>query len=162
MLHTTNILVNFLSTKMIIVLSLIFFLFIRRKRSQKMAAKQPVSQSSAKSDDHVNTHVSYTVDASTPSEDPAITYSDDEPDIDDPHNDFTYIVTWRDAKNYKLRFGKYKGQSLAVMITKRKKREYLRYLSNWKELRPSTKSHIDAALLHYKHLNDLYQKIKQG
>lgn len=89
-----------------------------------------------------------------------VVFSDDEPDIDDPSADFTFIVPWRDARVYTLAFGKYKGENLQTMISTRERRSYLRYLCKWKEIRPSTKSNIEAALKHYDHLHTLYKNYK--
>lgn len=58
-------------------------------------------------------------------------------------------VTWTEAQQFKLRFGKYKGTSLERMVTVPKRRAYLRYLMKWDELRPYTKNNIAAALKYY-------------
>lgn len=91
---------------------------------------------------------------------PVVVFSDDEPDLDDPNSNFSYIISWREAKDYKLPFGKHKGTVLRDMISSRQRRNYLRYLTKWELIRPSTKSYIEAALKHYEHLNTTYKKYK--
>lgn len=93
--------------------------------------------------------------------DPVVVFSDDEPDVDDPGSNFSYIVPWSDARHYTLPFGKYKGETLHSMISSKTRRNYLRYIADWKLVRPSTKSNIEAALKHYEHLNTMYQKHKK-
>ncbi len=77
--------------------------------------------------------------------------------------EFALPVLWEDAKNFKLAFGKYKGRNLDDMIKTGRRRNYLRYLTKWDELRPSTKQNIDCALQEYsiqkeKHVKLLKQK----
>jgi len=50
---------------------------------------------------------------------------------------------------FTLRFGKYKMSSLFTMVSTKKRRDYLRYLSKWDAIEPDTKTQIDAALKWY-------------
>ena len=64
--------------------------------------------------------------------------------IYDPENWATFV----------LRFGKYKGETLGEMISKGKKRSYLRYILGWEHLRPNTEQNIKRALLEYKKMKE--------
>jgi len=70
-----------------------------------------------------------------------VTFSDDEENgySDDVSNWETYVI----------RFGKFKGQTLASMITRGRTRGYLRYILSWPDIRPNTHKNISAALAHY-------------
>jgi hypothetical protein len=72
-----------------------------------------------------------------------VTFSDDESDYNDD------VSNW---ETFVIRFGKYKGQTLASMITKGRTRGYLRYILSWPDIRPNTHRNITAALDHYNKL----------
>jgi hypothetical protein len=72
-----------------------------------------------------------------------VTFSDDESEYNDD------VANW---ETFVVRFGKYKGQTLASMITKGRTRGYLRYILSWPDIRPNTQRNITAALDHYKKL----------
>lgn len=71
--------------------------------------------------------------------DPEMVTSDDE--LEDYNYEF--------VKDFKLPFGKYKGQEMQVMILTPRKRDYLRYLLKWDELQRETRGTITCALEHY-------------
>lgn len=73
-----------------------------------------------------------------------VTFSDDE--------DTTTSSFADDASKWEtfvIRFGKFKGQTLASMITRGRTRGYLRYILSWPDIRPNTHLNISAALAHY-------------
>jgi|KBSMisStaDraftv2_1062788.scaffolds.fasta_scaffold110327_3 hypothetical protein len=48
-----------------------------------------------------------------------------------------------DAMRYQLKFGKYKGKTLASVITTKVGRDYFRYLHDWPNLNGATKRYVD-------------------
>lgn len=73
-----------------------------------------------------------------------VTFSDDE--------DKTYDDDVANWETYVIRFGKFKGHTLASMITRGRTRGYLRYILSWPDIRPNTQKNIKAALDHYSSL----------
>jgi hypothetical protein len=59
------------------------------------------------------------------------------------------ILTWSVAKVFQVPFGRYKGKLLKNMLKSKKRRDYLRYLLKWDDLRDNTKDNITCALQHY-------------
>lgn len=72
-----------------------------------------------------------------------VTFSDDEDNSSTFGDD---VSKW---ETFVVRFGKYKGQTLASMITRGRTRGYLRYILSWPDIRPNTHANITAALAHY-------------
>lgn len=72
----------------------------------------------------------------------AVAFSDEE----DDSSRYDNAGGW---EKYIIRFGKYKGTTLADMITRGRTRGYLRYILTWSDLRPESHSNISAALAHY-------------
>ena len=60
--------------------------------------------------------------------------------------------TWEQAKNFKLRFGRYKGKRLGQLITTKKRRNYLTYLLKWDSLREDGRGNIKCAMEHYQEM----------
>jgi hypothetical protein len=59
------------------------------------------------------------------------------------------VLTWSSAKAFPVPFGRYKGKMLKNMLKSKKRRDYLRYLLKWDDLRDNTKDNITCALQHY-------------
>ena len=59
------------------------------------------------------------------------------------------VLTWASAKAFPVPFGRYKGKLLKNMLKSKKRRDYLRYLLKWDDLRDNTKDNITCALQHY-------------
>ena len=81
-----------------------------------------------------------------------------QPDSDtDTASVFSDVETadWETAKDFKLAFGKYKGRLLSCMIKTKRRRDYMRYLLGWDELRETTRANVQCAL-------DTYKKEKQA
>jgi len=74
-----------------------------------------------------------------------VTFSDDE----DKDNSSTFADDASNWETFVIRFGKYKGQTLASMITRGRTRGYLRYILSWPDIRPHTHLNISTALAHY-------------
>lgn len=81
--------------------------------------------------------------------DSKIVMSDDESAPNDAFNPDLDMRKWNDAKDYKLKLGKFKGKTLGEMLTTRRTRSYLDYLLKWDDLRPFTRTGIETALAHY-------------
>ena len=60
--------------------------------------------------------------------------------------------TWEQAKNFKLRFGRYKGKRLCQLITTKKRRNYLTYLLKWDSLREDGRGNIKCVMEHYQEM----------
>jgi hypothetical protein len=60
--------------------------------------------------------------------------------------------TWEQAKNFKLRFGRYKGKRLDQLIKTKKRRNYLTYLLKWDSLREDGRANIKCVMEHYQEL----------
>ncbi len=60
--------------------------------------------------------------------------------------------TWEQAKNFKIRFGRYKGKRLGQLITTKKRRNYLKYLLGWDKLREDGRANIKCVMEHYQEL----------
>lgn len=80
----------------------------------------------------------------------------DNSDFDD--SDDASALTYDIAKRYKLRFGKYTGKRLAVMMNRNKTREYLRYLLTWSELRAEAHANIKCCIDEYEKYKELKAK----
>jgi hypothetical protein len=68
-------------------------------------------------------------------------------------------LTWEDVRIETLRFGKYKGKSMYSMIKTTQRRDYLKYLLRWQDLREITRNNITFALevydQRYKHRRNM-------
>lgn len=62
--------------------------------------------------------------------------------------DNTVPTSWEETKDLKISFGKFKGTTFQDLITDTGKLEYLRYLSEWPELKDPMKTCIKIALPH--------------
>jgi hypothetical protein len=58
-------------------------------------------------------------------------------------------VSWETARGFVLSFGKFKGETLGILVRTKKEREYLRYLLTWDKLREESEQNIRCVLQHY-------------
>ena len=67
----------------------------------------------------------------------------------DPEFSDDAAVVWSDAKNYKIKFGQFKGKPLKNLIKTKKTRDVLKYYLSWDKLRDESRENIECALGHY-------------
>ena len=73
----------------------------------------------------------------------SITYSDEE------DSDGWALSDWRE---FVIRFGKFKGQTVKDLVSTGRGRGYLRYILSWPDIRPETAHFIKLGLAHYSEL----------
>lgn len=79
--------------------------------------------------------------------------ADDESDLEQEFSGAEQgAVTWKEARRFKLAFGMYRGKTLEAMIKTKKRRDYLKYLLSWDQLKEDTQGNIQAAMEHYEDL----------
>jgi hypothetical protein len=59
------------------------------------------------------------------------------------------VIDWNSCRSFALPFGKYRGETLGVLVRTKKTREYLRWLLTWEEIREETEAQIRCVLEHY-------------
>lgn len=69
----------------------------------------------------------------------------------------TEELTYEEAKDWPMPFGKYKGTLLKQMIINGRRRHYLRYLLKWDDLQDGSRAKIQAALTEYESLKKRQQ-----
>jgi hypothetical protein len=75
-------------------------------------------------------------------------HTDDESGVEQDFSD-NENVTWEQARNFKLLFGKFKGLELQDMIKTKDRRSTLRFYMGWDKLRDDARENIRVALKHY-------------
>jgi len=56
---------------------------------------------------------------------------------------------WKNAKDFVLNFGKFKGAPMKKLVKTRQGRRYLKYMLEWDDLYAGTKQAIQTAIGHY-------------
>ena len=77
---------------------------------------------------------------------------DEDSDIDISE---TEELSYDEAKDWQMPFGKYKGTLLKQMIINGRRRHYLRYLLKWDDLQDNSRAKIQAGL-------DEYERVKEA
>jgi hypothetical protein len=67
-------------------------------------------------------------------------------------------VSWAEAQNFVLLFGKFKGQNLSYMVQTKERRRTLKYYHTWDSLLADAKLNIGVALDHCEQQRRLFKK----